>query len=204
MCQGLNHSLVWSNIIMQASTSYGHYWNHESAPSKKLFFQLDQWSSKLFQPGQTPHYFFPSTSNVQSQTFHCCHDWHFWCRNRSCTPTAWAQGALNDCFASQTVSSREKYSVGERGISLHLRMQTVAWLHLWGHEFTLCTDYQALVSPLKGSGWRPLCIPRWYYRLLCPTPTSKSSITKGSHDQVADALTSLQEHVNLVNEENIS
>ena len=71
-------------------------------------------------------------------------------------------------FASRTLSAAErKYSAGERE-SLACVWACEHWhLFLFGREFTLKTDHQALTTLLatNGSGHKPLRIYRWSDRL---------------------------------------
>lgn len=63
--------------------------------------------------------------------------------------------------------------------------------YLWSHQFAICTNHQALITPLstQGTGICPLCIPHWDARLFNYNFTMQ--YLKGSDNMVADALSSL-------------
>lgn len=95
-------------------------------------------------------------------------------------------------FASRTLTSAERrYSVGERE-ALACLFACEHWhVYLWGRQFTLRTDHQALVTLLssKGPGHRPLRITRWSARLLYYN--FDIEYCKGDHNVIADALSRL-------------
>lgn len=73
-------------------------------------------------------------------------------------------------FASQALTQTEqRYPVGEREALACLwaceRWQVTSHQSLYGHQFTLTTDHQALTALLSSTGHKPLRLHRWYDRL---------------------------------------
>ncbi|XP_042146943.1 uncharacterized protein LOC121836189 [Ixodes scapularis] len=95
-------------------------------------------------------------------------------------------------FASRTLTPQErKYSTGEREALACLWACEHWHVYLWGRNFVLRTDHQALVTLLStnGTGRRPLRIERWCARLMRYNFTVQ--YTKGEDNVVADALSRL-------------
>lgn len=98
-------------------------------------------------------------------------------------------------FASRSLTEAErKYSTGEKE-ALAILWACEKWhIYLWGRQFTIRTDHQALVTLMstQGAGVRPLRISRWVARLF--NYNFVMEYRKGTDNVVADALSRLPVH----------
>ncbi|XP_038063014.1 uncharacterized protein K02A2.6-like [Patiria miniata] len=95
-------------------------------------------------------------------------------------------------FASRSLTTTErKYSVSEREALACVWACEKWYKYLWGRQFTLRTDHQALTTLLstRGTGHKPMRIARWAARLLNFNYTVE--FRAGAHNRVADALSRL-------------
>lgn len=95
-------------------------------------------------------------------------------------------------FASRSLTEAErKYSTGEKE-ALAILWACEKWhIYLWGRQFTVQTDHQALVTLMstQGTGVRPHRISRWTAKLF--NYNFLMEYRKGSDNIVADALSRL-------------